>query len=67
MGRPSEWSSGVPDWNVSGNDPVVKYNLGRKVEAHPIDALSEYFSSWTKLKHSVGWLLKIKRDLTIEK
>ena len=62
-----KWASGVPGWNVSGNDPEVKHNcchvMVRKVEVHPIDALSEYFSSWTKLKRSVGWLLKIKLAL----
>ena len=62
-----KWASGVPGWNVSSNDPEVKHNcchvMVRKVELHPIDALAEYFSSWTKLKRSVGWLLKIKLAL----
>ncbi|KAE8300343.1 hypothetical protein D5F01_LYC00480 [Larimichthys crocea] len=59
----SEWPADQEDLNqISLGDPEIKRVAINVVQAReePVTLLIEYFSSWTSLKKSVAWLLRIK-------
>lgn len=59
----SEWPVEQEDLNhLSLGDPEVKRVAVNVVQAkkEPVTLLIEYFSSWTSLKKTVAWLLRIK-------
>lgn len=63
----SEWPVNMEDINyLSPEDPEVKrvaaINL-LQVKEDPVTYLIQYFSSWTRLKKSVAWYLRIKEWL----
>jgi len=59
----SEWLGDQEDLNhISLDDPEVKKVAVNVAQAReePVTLLIEYFSSWTSLKKSVAWFLRIK-------
>ena len=73
----SEWKCEGDIGELSVDDPEVKnvkVNLSLAVDPisvagqsviddHPLDILTKHFSSWNRLKRSVGWLLRIRDHL----
>ena len=60
----SHWKSADFIEDLAANDCEVRSNakievtLMTNVEPHPLDVLTDYFSSWYKLKRAVAWWMK---------
>ena len=67
----TNWPKQNIDFNLSSNDPEVKKDVCAACTAtediHPIDVLSNYYSSWFELKRSVAWWLRIRAILLSKK
>lgn len=63
----SEWPANhEADGNIWLNDPEVKNTIAVntvRTEEDPTSYLVHYFSSWTRLRKSVAWMLRYKRWL----
>ena len=61
------WSSHRVSNDIPDDNPEVKIKptvvLCTESTIHPIDKICNYFSNWTKVKHTVAWMLKIKTRL----
>jgi hypothetical protein len=70
----SEWKPDVFDTSLPDDDaevkkepiagnPSTKLACMNEVAAHPVDKLISYYSSWTKLKRAVAWMLRLREIL----
>ena len=66
----NKWNVHTLDISLPESDPEVKAVKGKvchlataAMDVHPLQQMSEYYSSWYRLRRAVAWLLRLKSKI----